>query len=52
VSPRPRAGRGVRADKERAAAKAINARLKEGPLTKNGPIDFAQSLTIYMKTSN
>jgi hypothetical protein len=25
VSPRPRAGRGVRADKERAAAKAIDA---------------------------
>jgi hypothetical protein len=25
VSPRPRAGRGVRADKERAVAKAINA---------------------------
>jgi hypothetical protein len=26
--------------------------LKEGPLTKNGPIDFAQSWAIHMKKSN
>jgi len=26
--------------------------IKEGPLTKNGPIDFAQSWTIYLKKSN
>jgi hypothetical protein len=26
--------------------------IKEGPLTKNGPIEFAQSLAIYMKKSN
>jgi hypothetical protein len=25
---------------------------KEGPLTKNGPIDFAQSWEIHMKKSN
>jgi hypothetical protein len=25
---------------------------KEGPLTKNGPIDFAQSWAIHMKKSN
>ena len=27
----------------------MNFYIKEGPLTKNGPIDFAQSLAIYMK---
>jgi hypothetical protein len=27
-------------------------RVKEGPLTKNGPIDFAQSWAIHMKKSN
>jgi hypothetical protein len=26
--------------------------VKEGPLTKNGPIDFAQSWAIHMKKSN
>jgi hypothetical protein len=26
--------------------------LKEGPLTKNGPIDFAQSWAIHTKKSN
>jgi hypothetical protein len=26
--------------------------LKEGPLTKNGPIDFAHSWAIHMKKSN
>jgi hypothetical protein len=26
--------------------------IKEGPLTKNGPIDFAQSWAIHMKKSN
>jgi hypothetical protein len=33
---------------------AKNARncVKEGPLTKNGPIDFAQSWAIHMKKSN
>jgi len=26
--------------------------IKEGPLTKNGRVDFAQILAIYMKKSN
>jgi len=30
----------------------IKKLLKEGPLTKNGPIDFAQSWAIHMKISN
>jgi hypothetical protein len=33
-------------------ANSFQAMLKEGPLTKNGPIDFAQSWAILMKKSN
>jgi hypothetical protein len=32
--------------------KIWNEVFKEGPLTKNGPIDFAQSWAIHMKKSN
>jgi len=30
----------------------IKWKFKRGPLTKNGPIDFAQSWAIYLKKSN
>ena len=30
----------------------IKWKFKEGPLTKNGPIDFAQSWALYLKKSN
>jgi hypothetical protein len=32
--------------------KPLKILFKEGPLTKNGPIDFAQSWAIHMKKSN
>jgi hypothetical protein len=32
--------------------KMQNLAIKEGPLTKNGPVDFAQSWAIYMRKSN
>jgi len=47
------AGRQSTAEKFPALFKAhLWQSFKEGPLTKNGPIDFAQSWAIHMKKSN